>query len=231
MMADDARDALVVKLMAALHSHLPEDQRPMAMSDLSDEQAERARLAVQEILGASAQLIYVPGQWRCAKCGFVLNQRWLNAGDGSVTARDEPGEKCPNDGSPLWRTTWRDEAMELGQRLEEEFTRRGALEERLARSVPREPTIEMLVAGRKQTFADMTGAHMGPSAENTWKAMFDAWPKQEEKMMIPKEQADLADALVAEFGHELSQDEAVAKAGRILDYFKRQGWKIVELVG
>lgn len=45
--------------------------------------------------------------------------------------------------------------------------------------VPVEPTIEMLMAGRKQTFADMTGAHMGPSAENTYKAMLAAAPKPE----------------------------------------------------
>jgi hypothetical protein len=44
------------------------------------------------------------------------------------------------------------------------------------KACPLEPTIEMLVAGRKQTFADMTGEHMGPSAENTWKAMWNAAP-------------------------------------------------------
>jgi len=34
----------------------------------------------------------------------------------------------------------------------------------------------MLVAGRKQTFADMTGEHGGPHTTRTWQAMFDAAP-------------------------------------------------------
>lgn len=40
--------------------------------------------------------------------------------------------------------------------------------------VPVEPTGAQLMAGRKQLFADMAGAHMGPSAENTYKAMIAA---------------------------------------------------------
>lgn len=54
--------------------------------------------------------IHVPGVWRCAKCQFRLIQSNLNAGDGSVTARDEAGEACPNCAVPLWRVTWREEA-------------------------------------------------------------------------------------------------------------------------
>lgn len=63
--------------------------------------------------------VYVPGIWRCALCKFVLCQSNLNASDGTITARDEPGEKCPNDGSPLWRVTWKQQAEELDQRCEE----------------------------------------------------------------------------------------------------------------
>lgn len=48
--------------------------------------------------------------------------------------------------------------------------------------------------------------------------------------MIPQEQADMADALQSEFP-ELSRDEAISKAARILSRFKAQGWKIIELVG
>ena len=43
------------------------------------------------------------GEWRCAKCGFRLSQRLLSARDGEVGEHDKPGERCPNDGSPLWR--------------------------------------------------------------------------------------------------------------------------------
>lgn len=61
--------------------------------------------------------VYVPGQFRCPKCGFVLIQSNLNSCDGTVTARDAPGDKCPNDGAPLWRVTWRDRCMESEERL------------------------------------------------------------------------------------------------------------------
>ena len=55
---------------------------------------------------------FVPGVFRCAKCGFQLIQSNLNATDGMITARDAPGDKCPNDGSPMWRVSWREYAIE-----------------------------------------------------------------------------------------------------------------------
>lgn len=68
--------------------------------------------------------VYVPGQWRCPKCKFVLNQFNLNANDGSVTTRDEVGDKCPNCDKPLWRVTWKEDAMEMAERLATEFQAR-----------------------------------------------------------------------------------------------------------
>lgn len=79
------------------------------------------------------KLVYVPGQWRCPKCGFVLIQSNLNANDGSVTARDDPGERCPNDGTPLWRSSWRQDAMELGERLDAALTRIGKMSDTIGR--------------------------------------------------------------------------------------------------
>lgn len=61
---------------------------------------------------ANEDLVYVPGLWRCAKCKFELVQATLNAVDGTVSARDTPGEKCPNCQSPLWRVTERDARQE-----------------------------------------------------------------------------------------------------------------------
>jgi hypothetical protein len=61
--------------------------------------------------------VYVPGLWRCAKCEFQLIQANLNAGDGSVTARDQAGDKCPNCDVPLWRVSER----EAGNRLVDEM--------------------------------------------------------------------------------------------------------------
>lgn len=48
--------------------------------------------------------------------------------------------------------------------------------------------------------------------------------------MIPKEQADLADAL-QEHEPAMTRDHAVSIAGKLLESFKRKGWKIVEVVG
>ena len=45
------------------------------------------------------------------------------------------------------------------------------------KACPRTPTPDMLMAGRKQTFADMTGEHCGPNTERTWQAMWDAFPR------------------------------------------------------
>lgn len=71
------------------------------------------KIAIALELGANEierleKLVMVPGVWRCAKCEFVLIQSNLNGQDGTVTARDEPGSKCPNDGSPMWRVSYRD---------------------------------------------------------------------------------------------------------------------------
>ena len=72
--------------------------------------AAEAALASRQTV--SDGLVYVPGVFRCAKCGFRLIQSNLNAVDGSVTARDAPGEPCPNDGAPMWRVSWKQYAEE-----------------------------------------------------------------------------------------------------------------------
>jgi hypothetical protein len=71
----------------------------------------------------SDALIYVPGVFRCPKCNFRLIQSNLNAQDGTVTPRDAPGDKCPNDGSPMWRVTYRDELAEAYRICEQQVAR------------------------------------------------------------------------------------------------------------
>jgi hypothetical protein len=53
--ADDVADGAILLMLFELHSHLPEEQRIMAMSDLSDEQATRARRAVQAVTAWNAR--------------------------------------------------------------------------------------------------------------------------------------------------------------------------------
>ena len=79
---------------------------------------------MSEDKGSFDPRIHVPGVWRCAKCQFRLIQSNLNARDGSVTARDEAGEPCPNCAVPLWRVTWREEAEDC-LRNEEQVWERG----------------------------------------------------------------------------------------------------------
>jgi hypothetical protein len=64
-----------------------------------------------------AEDVYVPGNWTCVKCGFVLYQQTLctRTGEIGVTIADVmqmSGEMCPNDGEPMRRTTWRERAIE-----------------------------------------------------------------------------------------------------------------------
>ncbi|MFG1260090.1 hypothetical protein V5F79_22440 [Xanthobacter flavus] len=74
------------------------------------------------------KLVYVPGLWKCPKCKFSLVQANLNARDGSVTARDQPGDRCPNCASPLWRVSERDAGNEMVDRAEEYLSRATAAE-------------------------------------------------------------------------------------------------------
>lgn len=79
-----------------------------------------ARLAMEFLARAerAEKLIHVPGVWRCPKCPFRLVQANLNMADGTVTARDEAGDKCPNCNGPMWRVSERDERVELQNELE-----------------------------------------------------------------------------------------------------------------
>lgn len=110
---------------AAKTTHLHPDSRPAwqrlraRLADYFAKEAECERLS---------KLVYVPGSWNCAKCKFTLQQMNLNALDGTVTANDKPGEKCPNCDSPLWRSTWQDDAIELSKRCEEQVLRAIAAE-------------------------------------------------------------------------------------------------------
>jgi uncharacterized Zn finger protein (UPF0148 family) len=78
--------------------------------------------------------VYVPGSWHCPKCKFTLLQSNLNAQDGTVTARDTPGDKCPNCNSPLWRCSWKNDAFEMQERAVEQMERAKDAESRALRA-------------------------------------------------------------------------------------------------
>lgn len=93
------------------------------------DQVEKAPNVGPEVLELRAEverlgrLVYAPGLWRCAKCDFQLVQSNLNANTGTVTARDNPGDKCPNCDVPMWRVTWKDNALESQREAEAMFER------------------------------------------------------------------------------------------------------------
>lgn len=79
--------------------------------------------AAEERAEKAEALAYAPGRWKCAKCDFTLQQANLNAATGSVTARDQAGDKCPNCASPLWRISWKAEAEENMEMAEQQWLR------------------------------------------------------------------------------------------------------------
>lgn len=97
-----------------------------------DDLAEVADMVDRRRGGTPPAKDFVPGAWRCPKCNFRLLQSNLNAADGTVTARDTPGDKCPNCDGPLWRISWKDEAQENLSLAENQLERALAAEVKLA---------------------------------------------------------------------------------------------------
>lgn len=81
-------------------------------------------------LAEAKAAIYVPGCWRCAKCGFELTKSLLGARTGNIAPdMAQHVEPCPNDGEPMERVTWKGDAMRLADRFTERMQRERALSE------------------------------------------------------------------------------------------------------
>lgn len=74
--------------------------------------ADRIMAQIAEAIEPLEKKVYVPGQWRCPKCEFRLTQSNLYAATGTVGPRDQPGDKCPNCDTPLWRVSAMDDRNE-----------------------------------------------------------------------------------------------------------------------
>ena len=92
--------------------------------------------AQAEQIEALNKKVYQPGVFKCAKCNFQLVQASLNANTGTVSARDAPGAKCPNDGSPMWRVSYQEDNAAAWKWGEEQFDRALAAEAQLAAQAP-----------------------------------------------------------------------------------------------
>lgn len=98
-------------------------ERDTALASLAERDAEVERLK---------KLVYVPGQWRCAKCKFVCQKMTLNANTLAVGVQaDTKTEVCPNGCGPLWPATERDAGNELADRIIEALDREKTLLARL----------------------------------------------------------------------------------------------------
>lgn len=86
---------------------------------------------IAESVEALEKKVYIPGQWRCAKCDFRLTQSNLYAATGTVGPRDERGDKCPNCNGPLWRVSAMDDRNEAHKCANDTFDRVEALKKAL----------------------------------------------------------------------------------------------------
>jgi hypothetical protein len=60
---------------------------------------------------------FIPGQFRCAKCGFFLISKTIYMKSGTIGANNKPTE-CSNGCGPMWRVSWQEGYKTALDRLE-----------------------------------------------------------------------------------------------------------------
>lgn len=71
------------------------------------------------------RLAFMPGCFRCPKCGFILTKACINPNLDVIGTReqDRTSEPCPNDGTMMAHVTYREQLEEYAARLKDEFER------------------------------------------------------------------------------------------------------------
>lgn len=119
------------------------------------------------------EAIYVPHQWKCAMCGFVVSKMLLRASDGAVGIdRREIQDVCPNDGTSLTRVTWEESALESGERAIAEMKRAEAAEQE------RDETVQALKTAVR-TIRTWHGMGLGGAHEAQAWALYQASPEMQ----------------------------------------------------
>lgn len=77
-----------------------------------DRKAYFYKIDLAQRLRAEATSHLVPGQMRCAKCGFGLTRTNLYVNSGTTGPGDSKTEPCLNGCGPLWPVTWEQQAKE-----------------------------------------------------------------------------------------------------------------------
>lgn len=110
-------------------------------------------------------LAYVPGRWRCAKCGLVLTSSVMSALDGGMSANTAP-HTCDNCSTPMWRVTEREERKEAQQSFCDQFNKLKAAETLLSAAMHtlRSYQYGNGALGPAQEMADRIEAALSPSA-------------------------------------------------------------------
>lgn len=88
-------------------------------------------------LASFFRLIYVPGDWYCPECKFILHQRTLYAKTGDVGVNHAKPDNCPNDGSEMRKLTYMQDAQAANQMALDLLKENRRLRERLAELEPR----------------------------------------------------------------------------------------------
>ena len=81
------------------------------------------------------RLAYMPGCWKCEKCGFILTKQTMNFALGIIGTAPEnrQSEQCPNDGEWMKPVTYREQLEVYAERLTEVFNERDKLTAEFAR--------------------------------------------------------------------------------------------------
>jgi hypothetical protein len=125
--------------------------------------------------------LYVPGRLRCPTCKFELTKATLFAKSGQIGASKaevyQESEPCPNDGEPMVRVTWREEAdanREYATRLIDEIieaTGAKSLPEALQAAaaprsgIPQDEALRKELFVREQLLGDQPDQKHPPTAE------------------------------------------------------------------
>lgn len=67
------------------------------------------------------RLAFIPGCFRCPKCGFQLSKQTISPSGIGCTEADRESGPCPNDGTPMVHVTYREQLESYATRLHEEL--------------------------------------------------------------------------------------------------------------
>jgi hypothetical protein len=72
------------------------------------------------------ELAFMPGQFRCPKCGFQWSIQTINVAQGKIgtTEENRQAPDCPNDGTRMLHVTYREQLEAYADRLKEELDNR-----------------------------------------------------------------------------------------------------------